>query len=58
MKDWAHQIRLDGNDATHEEDKVFTKEDAEQIREFTELFLIYAFTLPERVKRASPSEPE
>ena len=52
MREWAHLIRLDGNEANHEEDVVFEQSDAEQIQAFTELFLIYAFTLPERVKLA------
>ena len=54
MREWAHQIRDDGNDATHEENVVFEQSDAEQIQAFTELFLIYAFTLPERVRLARP----
>ena len=50
MQDWAHIIRLDGNEATHEEDEAFTDHKAKQLKEFTELFLIYAFTLPARVQ--------
>ncbi|PKN07623.1 MAG: hypothetical protein CVU73_12845 [Deltaproteobacteria bacterium HGW-Deltaproteobacteria-8] len=45
MKEWAHAIRLDGNDATHEED-AFDKVTCEALKSFTELFLLYAFTLP------------
>ncbi len=45
MKEWAHQIRVLGNDAAHEEDP-FTREDADALQAFTELFLTYAFTLP------------
>ena len=52
MRDWAHLIRLDGNAATHEEDAVFTKDDAKQMREFTQMFLLCAFTLPESVRLA------
>ena len=52
MCEWAHLIRDDGNDATHEENAVFTKDDAKQMREFTQLFLLCAFTLPESVKLA------
>ena len=58
MKEWADQIISDGNEAAHGEDETFTREDAEQIKEFTELFLIYAFTLPERVRQAKPAEQE
>jgi hypothetical protein len=49
IKDWAHDIRLDGNDAVHEEDP-FTKEESEQMHLFTQLILTYLFTLPEKVK--------
>ncbi|MEE7110004.1 DUF4145 domain-containing protein [Escherichia coli O134:H31] len=49
MKIWADEIRYAGNIAVHEEDAA-TKEDAEQLIAFTELFLIYSFTLPLMVK--------
>jgi hypothetical protein len=45
MKEWAHEIRLLGNDAAHEEDP-FTPPEAESLQAFTQLFLTYAFTLP------------
>lgn len=45
LAEWAHQIRLDGNDAAHEEEP-FSKEDAESLHTFTELVLHYLFTLP------------
>ena len=51
MRDWAHMIRLEGNEAAHEEEQ-FTQEKATQMKEFTELFLLYAFTLPARVAGA------
>lgn len=58
MREWADIIRDDGNEATHEEEQVFSREQAEQMAEFTEVFLLYAFTLPGRVKehkeKASP----
>ena len=50
MREWAHVIRLDGNEAAHKEDQVFTEQQATQMRDFTELLLIYAFTLPARVQ--------
>ena len=49
MKDWAHKIRLDGNEATHEEDDDFSDDQAKLMKEFAELFLIYSFTLPARI---------
>lgn len=45
MQEWAHAIRLDGNEAAHEEEP-FDKETCEALKSFTELFLMYAFTLP------------
>ena len=51
MAAWAHQIRFWGNNAAHE-DEPFTEEDARQMREFTDLFLTYLFTLPEKLARA------
>ena len=59
MKEWAHKIRLDGNEATHEEDEGFSDDQAKLMREFAELFLIYSFTLPARIaasNRATESE--
>ncbi|SNR95310.1 protein of unknown function [Humidesulfovibrio mexicanus] len=49
MKDWAHAIRLDGNEAAHDGDPI-DKETCETLKSFTELFLMYAFTLPEMLK--------
>ena len=45
LQAWAHSIRLDGNSATHEVDLVEAL-DAKNILDFTELFLMYVFTLP------------
>ena len=50
MKAWAHNIRVEGNDATHEEDEEFSEQRARGMKDFTELFLIYAFTLPARIE--------
>ncbi|MFB0770354.1 DUF4145 domain-containing protein [Proteus cibi] len=50
MKDWAHIVRIDSNGAVHS-DEEFTKEEAEQILGFTEVFLMYSFTLPEMIKK-------
>lgn len=57
MKDWAHKIRLDANDATHEIED-YSLEDAKQLHEFAEMFLTYAFTLPATLKRANPTDPK
>lgn len=48
MGDWSHEIRIDGNDAVHDEEPE-TPEDAASAQKFTEAFLIYAFSLPEMV---------
>jgi len=49
MKDWAHIVRIDSNGAVHS-DEEFTKEEAKEMIGFTEVFLIYSFTLPEMVR--------
>ncbi|WP_428992855.1 DUF4145 domain-containing protein [Stenotrophomonas maltophilia] len=48
LKDWAHLIRLDGNQGAHDDDEL-TREEVAQLASFTELFLTYAFTLPAQV---------
>ena len=45
LAEWAHHVRLEGNDAVHDEDP-FTREQAEHLFKFTELLLMYLFTLP------------
>lgn len=50
LKDWAHIVRIERNDASHEEEP-FTKEEAEQLHQFTEVFLLYVFTLPGRIEQ-------
>lgn len=49
LYDWADIIRLDGNSANHDYDD-FTEEQAKQLLDFTEMFLMYAFTLPKMVE--------
>ena len=49
LKSWAHAIRDDGNDAAHEEQPV-TPEFADELLSFTELFLMYVFTMPGMVE--------
>jgi len=45
MKQWAHEIRALGNEAAHE-DEPFDEEATEDLQSYTEVFLMYAFTLP------------
>ncbi|MGQ0523352.1 MAG: DUF4145 domain-containing protein [Betaproteobacteria bacterium] len=52
LREWAHAIRLDGNDASHDEDP-FSSEEATDICNFCELFLMYVFTLPGMLKERS-----
>lgn len=46
--DWAEEINLEGNKAIHE--LAATSEDAEEMVEFTKIFLQYVFELPARIK--------
>lgn len=53
LKDWAHHIRDLGNDAAHND---FTFEEAQEMRDFTELVLTYLWTLPGRISARMPPE--
>ncbi|SNC62822.1 protein of unknown function [Marinobacter sp. es.048] len=57
LKNWAHVIRDDGNEAAHEELPV-TPEFADELLSFSELFLMYTFTMPGMVeaKKGKSSE--
>ena len=50
MGEWSHEIRLDGNDAVHDEEPE-SENDAQITQKFTEAFLRYSFTLPSMVAR-------
>lgn len=60
IKDWAHELRLDGNDAMHE--TAADKETVEQMRAFCRAIFTYLYTLPGQVKaareRRTASEPQ
>ena len=58
MADLARLIKDEGDDATHNEEEEFTKEEAHQMQRFTELFLIYTITLPKRVEQAKAEAKE
>jgi hypothetical protein len=45
LKDWAHLIREDGNDAAHEEGPT-TEAFAKELLAFAEMFIMYVFTMP------------
>lgn len=51
MIDWLDEVRAFGNDAAHG-DLDATPADAEAARDFANLFLTYAYTMPKRVKMA------
>ena len=57
LADWAHRIRLDGNDAVHG-DEEFSKEDAERLHAFTELVFLYLFTLPGMLAKARDEQTD
>lgn len=50
LKDWAHELRLDGNDAVHEDE--MTREVIDQMHSLCTFLLTYLFTLPEQVNAA------
>lgn len=45
LLDWAHGVRLVGNEAAHDVETAVTAEDARDILELTEALLMYVFTL-------------
>ncbi len=49
MKDWAHQVRIIGNDGAHDIQGV-TRKDLEAAQGFTDALLRYLFTLPKEVE--------
>ena len=55
LAEWAHQIRLDGNEAAHEE-APFSEEDAKRLQVFTDLVFRYLFTLPGMMNEARQGE--
>ncbi|MYE14829.1 MAG: DUF4145 domain-containing protein [Gammaproteobacteria bacterium] len=54
---WADHIRLDGNDAIHDENP-FEQDQAETLATFTRLILLYLFTLPGMLAEAQGTEGE
>ncbi len=48
LLDWAHGIRLVGNEAAHDITTNVTKTDARDVLDFTEAILIYVFSLTTR----------
>ena len=50
MAEWADQIRLDGNNATHE--GPYSEEEARSMQASTKLLLMYLFILPGMLQKA------
>jgi hypothetical protein len=55
MRAWAHEIRALGNEAAHE-DEPFDEDTAGDLQKFTEVFLMYAFTLPGMLAARHPED--
>jgi Domain of unknown function (DUF4145) len=53
LKAWAHLVRDEGNDAAHEE-APYTPEQAQDLRDLTEVFLMYVFTIPGKIAERHP----
>lgn len=52
IKAWAHEIRLDGNEAAHEDDP-FTKDQAEALSSFVDAYLRYIHAVCQTIARTS-----
>jgi hypothetical protein len=46
---WAHEVRLGGNEAAHDE-VPYLQPEAEELLDFAELYLTYVYTLPRRLE--------
>lgn len=56
IQEWAHQLRLDGNEALHESEDP-TINDARQMENLTRFVLMYIYTLPGQIAEArNPAE--
>ena len=50
LAEWAHEIRMEGNAAVHDEDE-YTEGQAKPLEAFTDMVFQYLFTLPAMVKK-------
>jgi hypothetical protein len=58
LQKWAHVVRLEGNDASHDEDP-YTPEEADELLSFVDLYLTYVYAMPGRLKlRRESAEKE
>lgn len=51
IKDWAHDLRLDGNEAVHGDEEA-TQEVTDQMHNLTYFLLTYLYTLPKQIEDA------
>lgn len=51
IKDWAHELRLDGNEALHGDEDA-TQEITDQMHHLTYFLLTYLYTLPKQIQQA------
>ncbi len=56
LRDWAHGLRVIGNDALHEPDGI-SHDEARQTHELTRFVLLYLFTLPKQVELGRAAQP-
>lgn len=57
LKDWAHELRLDGNEAVHGDEEA-TQEVTDQMHHLTYFLLTYLYTLPKQVEEARARRQE
>lgn len=50
IQEWAHELRLDGNEALHGEEDA-TEDMAEQMHHLTHFLLTYLYTLPKQIAK-------
>ena len=53
LKSWAHLMRDERNDAAHEE-APYGEEEAKDLRDLTEVFLMYVYMIPGKIAQRHP----
>ncbi|EBO7291545.1 DUF4145 domain-containing protein [Salmonella enterica] len=56
LKQWAHTIRIFGNDAVHDSSKIVSHEEAMEVRNITRLLLEFIYSFPARIERMRQSK--
>ncbi|OQS33008.1 hypothetical protein B0T39_21745 [Chromobacterium haemolyticum] len=57
LQEWAHQLRLEGNEAIHGVDEA-DEDLCNQMHELTRFLLIYLYSLPKQIEQAKPVQSE